>query len=106
MRCCCFADLPEISIFYRKSENVCIKKSVRKSTNQNLKSAIRGFVDRFAEVPSSDFAFISKLYEQFKHNMQLYRIHYKRPEGTLMNDVTEHKQNLNPQKDIILRDKV
>ena len=31
--------------FYRKSANVCGKKSVRKSANQNLKSAICGFAD-------------------------------------------------------------
>ena len=34
--------------------NVCGKKSVRKSANQNLKSAICGFADRFAEVPSTE----------------------------------------------------
>ena len=39
--------------FYRKSANVCGKKSVRKSANQNLKSAICGLADRFAEVPST-----------------------------------------------------
>ena len=33
--------------FYRKSANVCGKKSVRKSANQNLKSAICGLADRF-----------------------------------------------------------
>ena len=38
---------------YRKSANVCGKKTVRKSANQNLESAICGFADRFAEVPST-----------------------------------------------------
>ena len=40
--------------FYSKSTNVCSKKSVRKSENQNLESTLYTFAERFAEVPSTD----------------------------------------------------
>ena len=39
----------------RKSANVCGKKSIRKSANLNLESAICGLADRFAEVPITAF---------------------------------------------------
>ena len=44
-----FADLRQISVFYRNSANVCGRKSISQIRKNKLKSAICGF----AKVPSS-----------------------------------------------------